>query len=157
MVVFRIARKKYIKDLTGLGAKLYGGRWNLPGTAIIYTSESRALAMVEFLVHLSWPHLPPDIHIATLKTPDDLIPDVIPPYQLPKNWREYPPPNKLASLGTQWARSNRSLLLRLPSAVVDQEFNVLINPSHPDVRRIKTIKVEELKFDRRLVLGTSRN
>jgi RES domain-containing protein len=107
--------------------------------------------MVEFLVHFSWAHLPSDIHIAGLQLPDQPEPEILPPDRLPKNWRNHPAPDKLARLGTEWARSNRGLLLRVPSAVVDQEYNILINPSHPDVSPIKILKAEEMKFDRRLI------
>jgi RES domain-containing protein len=157
MLVFRIAGKKYIRDLTGLGAKQYGGRWNLPGTAILYTSETRALAMIEFLVHLAWPNLPKDSYIATLTIPEAQVPEILSPNQLPKNWRGYPAPENLAHLGVDWARSNRSLTLRVPSAVVDQEYNLLINPAHPDLGLIKILKVEELKFDRRLGMQDNEN
>jgi len=82
--------------------------------------------MLEFLVHLSWPHFPPDIHIATLKIPDDLLPERLSANQLLKNWRHHPSPDKLANLGVDWARSTRNLLLRVSSAVVDQIENFLL-------------------------------
>lgn len=151
MLVFRIARKRYIHDLTGQGAKLYGGRWNPKGIAVIYASETRALALVEYLVHVSWPQLPIDLQISTLQIPEGLNPEVISSKQLPKNWRVYPPPEKLAPLGAQWVRANRCLLLQVPSAVLDREHNTLINPAHPDMSRVKIGEVQDLKVDRRLV------
>ena len=151
MLVFRIARKRYIRDLTGQGAKRYGGRWNPKGLAVIYTSETRALAMVEYLVHVSWPQIPTDLQISTLQIPEDLNPEVISSKQLPKNWKAYPPPEKLAHLGAQWIRANKGLLLQVPSAVVDRESNILINPAHPDMARVKIGEVQDLRIDRRLV------
>lgn len=151
MLVFRIARKRYIRDLTGQGAKVYGGRWNQRGTPIIYASETRALALVEYLVHLSWLQIPADLKISTLQLPDGLSPETLSPKYLPKGWQSYPPPQKLAHLGVEWVRSERSLLLRVPSAVVDREYNILINPLHPDMGLVKISNVEDLRIDRRLV------
>lgn len=151
MLVFRIAGEKHVRDLSGLGARRFGGRWNLPGTAVVYASESRSLAMLEFLVHVSFPNLPQDIRIAALKIPEEVDPEILPTDLLPKNWRNYPAPEKLAKLGTDWARSNRSLVLRVPSAVIDQEYNLLINPAHPDMGRVIISRIADLRFDSRLV------
>jgi RES domain-containing protein len=157
MLVFRIARKRYIRDLTGQGAKLYGGRWNPKGLAVIYTSETRALAVVEYLVHVSWPQIPTDLQISTLQIPDGLNQEVISSKQLPKNWKAFPPPEKLAHLGAQWVQSNKCLLLQVPSAVVDREHNTLLNPAHPDMSRVKIGEVQDLRIDRRLVDKKSYN
>jgi len=151
MRLYRIARTRHIRDLSGTGARLSGGRWNRRGTALLYTSESRSLATVEILVHLSMPQVPADLSIASLEIPDDIRPDEIRPSSLPKNWREHPAPAALADLGTKWARANRHLLLRAPSAVVEGEFNVLINPAHADMPRVKIIRVERYRMNARLV------
>jgi RES domain-containing protein len=150
MRVYRIAKKDYVTDLTGLGAKLYGGRWNHRGTALIYTSETRSLATLEFLVHVSLPCVPTGLSIATIEIPDDLVPEEMTPESLPRNWREHPSSSKLADIGTQWAKSNRGLLLRVPSAVVEEEFNVLMNPSHPDIVRVVFLEVKPCELDERL-------
>jgi RES domain-containing protein len=148
--VYRIARKDYAKDLTGLGAKLYGGRWNPRGTPLIYTSETRSLATLEFLVHASFPDVPRGLSIATIEIPDDLVPEEIKPSSLPRNWREHPAPSRLADIGTKWAKSNSGLLLRVPSAVVEQESNILINPLHPAIVRVILLQVEPYELDERL-------
>jgi len=147
--VYRIAKTSYIKDLTGAGARLYGGRWNHKGTPLIYTSQTRSLATVEFLVHLSLPHAPADISMATIEIPDDVRPEVIALHSLPSNWRKKPAPSELADLGTTWAQAKRSLLLRVPSAVVEHEFNILINPAHPDMPRVAVVNVEKLTINDR--------
>ncbi len=151
MRVYRIAKTPYIKDLTGAGARLYGGRWNHKGIPLIYTSQTRSLATVEFLVHLSLPHAPADISMATIEIPDDVRPEVMALRSLPKNWRAKPALPMLADLGSAWAQAKRSLLLRVPSAVVEHESNILINPAHPDMPRVAVVNVEELAINDRLL------
>ena len=151
MRVYRIANTKYIRDLSGTGARMYGGRWNKKGVGILYTSENRALATVEYLVHVPSLSVPTELSIATIHIPDDISPKEIPISYLPANWRDYPAPEELAFLGTQWALSTETLLLRVPSAVVLGEFNMLINPSHPDMKHVTIFCVEAYRFDERLL------
>jgi RES domain-containing protein len=151
MDLYRIATTRNIRDLRGGGARIYGGRWNHKGTGIIYTSESRALATVEYLVHVPLSLIPANISIATIHIPDRVKPKSISVRKLPRNWRRYPSPSKLADIGSEWVRSNESLLLRIPSAVVDGEFNILINPQHPDMKDIAISRIEKYKFDDRLL------
>ena len=151
MFLYRISKRAHIKDLSGSGARLYGGRWNHRGVPLVYTSESRSLATVEFLVHVSLPNAPGDLSMATLEVPDNIAPKELVPSSLPKNWRDSPAPIELADLGTQWARSNTSLLLRVPSAVVEDEHNMLINPVHEDLSRVKLVKFLPCKLDKRLI------
>jgi len=151
MFLYRISKSAHIRDLTGAGAKLYGGRWNHRGMPLIYTSESRSLATVEYLVHLSLPEAPSDLSMATLEVPDDIVPEELNPSALPKNWRDSPAPVELADLGTKWARSRTSLLLRVPSAVIEHEYNILINPANDAMSRVKLVKVELYKLDERLM------
>lgn len=134
-----------------MGARLYGGRWNHPGTALIYTSETRSLATVEFLVHVSSSHVPIDLSMATIEIPGDIVAEEVAVSSLPRNWRDTPAPLELAELGTYWARAHRSFLLRVPSAVVEHEYNVLINPLHADMSRIVLVEVESYTLDERLV------
>jgi RES domain-containing protein len=150
MLVYRIAKTAYVADLTGSDARLYGGRWNHRGTPIVCASETRALATVEFLVHVSMPSAPADLSMATLEIPGEIVPEDVLLSSLPENWRDHPPPRELADLGTEWARSMRGLLLRVPSAVVGHESNILINPMHPDARRVVVIEQEPCKLDERL-------
>ncbi|HWP91452.1 MAG TPA: RES family NAD+ phosphorylase [Thermodesulfobacteriota bacterium] len=151
MQLFRIAKTKYIKDLTGAGSRTYGGRWNRKGVGLIYASESRSLAALEFLVHVPASIAPRDLSIVTLDIPPQVKPKKLDLAILPPNWRQNPPPEELATIGTEWAQSNESLLLRVPSAIIENEFNVLINPSHPDLKLIKLSKPEPFVFDERLI------
>lgn len=151
MLLYRIGRKTHIRDLSGAGARDYEGRWNHKGIPVVYTSETRALATVEYLVHVDFMDLPNDLGIAAIEVPDDITPSQILIPDLPANWRSYSAPSNLADIGTQWALTGKTLLLRVPSAVVDHEFNVLINPAHPDIRRVTIIDIEDYIFDERLL------
>jgi RES domain-containing protein len=131
--VYRIAKTPYIDDLTGLGARLYGGRWNRKGIGIVYAAGSRALATVEYLVHVPLALVPEGLSIATLYIPDEVSCKTVALADLPVNWRDYPAPLALADLGTQWVVSRETLSLRVPSAVVAHEWNLLVNPLHPDM------------------------
>ena len=130
---------------------MYGGRWNRKNIPIVYTSENRSLATLEFLVHVPLSLLPNNLSIACLEIPDDIFVEQISIAVLPKNWRDYPAPPELADLGSEWAIAMRSLLLRVPSVVVLDEFNILINPIHPDMDRVVITSAESFIFDRRLL------
>jgi RES domain-containing protein len=149
MDVYRISSALYIKDLTGLGPKTYGGRWNFKGIPAIYTSETRALAALEFLVHVKT-RTANNLKIATISVPDSIVPLEFRIETFPKGWRDHPPPVKLAEIGTDWIKSLKSLLLRVPSAVIPNEFNLIINPMHKDMNYVKIIYVENFTYDKRL-------
>ncbi|MFZ3066109.1 MAG: RES family NAD+ phosphorylase [Nitrospirota bacterium] len=152
MNVYRIAKDRNIYDLSGAGARIYGGRWNLKDTPVIYTSESRALACIEYFVHVDAIIDMINLKIAAIEIPDDIAPKEVLLSELPKNWRSYnPPPLELAELGTRWARKGETLLLRIPSAIVEHEYNMIINPSHLDIKRIAVKQVEDFIYDDRLI------
>jgi RES domain-containing protein len=151
MLVYRIASTRYIDDLSGTGARLHGGRWNRKGTAVIYTATNRALATVEYLVHLPLSLLPNDLSIVTLEIPDRIHIKAVELGALPPNWRDYPAPPTLGALGTEWAMAFETLLLRVPSAVVEHEWNMLINPGHPEMTQVQIAAVEPYSFDARLL------
>jgi RES domain-containing protein len=150
MVVYRISKKRFITDLSGLGAKLYGGRWNPKGVSLMYTSESRALAILEYYVHADRAFLPTDVAIASIHIPDDTSRKEILIGDLPLDWREYPASAQLAGIGEEWSKSGESLLLFIPSVVVPKERNVLINPGHSHIKEVAIIDVEDYSFDERL-------
>jgi len=130
---------------------MYGGRWNRKDIPIVYTSENRSLATLEFLVHVPLSLLPNNLSISCLEIPDDIMIEQISTATLPKNWRDYPAPPELADLGSEWAMARRTLLLRVPAVVVLDEFNILINPNHPDVERVVITSAESFIFDGRLL------
>lgn len=150
MIVFRLANKKYSKDLSGKGAELTGGRWNLKGTRILYTSNSRALCMAEIAVHTPIGIMPVNYYLVTIEIPD--YPDIpsIESKTLPKNWRRFPHSKETQKLGDQFLNDNNSLYIKVPSAVVQGDYNILINPSHPEFHKVQIIKTEKFDFDERL-------
>lgn len=150
MHVFRIAKTTYARDLTGTGARLKGGRWNTKGVGVIYTSETRSLAILEFLVHVPFAFLPAGLSLTQISVPNNVTINKISKTKLPKNWRDSPPPVELADLGADWALSQETPLLRVPSVIVEHEYNFILNPLHPDIRKIKISKIEPFVFDDRL-------
>lgn len=151
MKVFRLAKSEYVHDLSGAGARIAGGRWNEKGTAVLYASQSRALATVEFLVHVPIAVKPKDVSVATLEIPESVPQATVSVADLPSDWRSYPAPPELARMGTEWVAANLELLLFVPSAVVAGEQNVLINPAHPDMKLVKVVDVDNYEFDQRLL------
>jgi len=151
MQVYRIARANRRYDLSGYGAFLVGGRWNLPGLALLYTAESRALAMLEVLVHLPAADLPADMYLLTLDVPAGLSQEVLGPADLPADWQRLSQPLPTAVLGHAWLQSARTLALRVPSVIVPQEYNLLLNPAHPEFAQVRlAAEPEPFSFDERL-------
>lgn len=152
MKLFRIAKRRYCEDLSGHGAYLYGGRWNSKGTRIVYTSENISLCTLEALVHLNKNQLENTFALVTLELPDDLGSFVsIPSDQLPQGWNS--PNDHLAftrHYGDNFCASNKHLGLRVPSSIVEDQYNLLLNPLHPDMRSVRISSVKSYKFDSRL-------
>jgi RES domain-containing protein len=151
ILAWRIIKQKHAKTaFTGEGARLYGGRWNSPSRPMVYTSESRALALAEILVHLE--SSGPISRYVTIRVEiDETFVANIPSGDLPKNWRADPAPKRLQIIGDGWLVSQVSAVLRVPSAVVVGESNYLLNPSHPDFPRLKIKGSEKFLVDRRLI------
>lgn len=151
MRVWRICNAKWAETaFDGQGAKTYGGRWNPIGVAVVYTSSSLALAAFELLVHLGV-KTTPKLHVAiAADIPKGMTIDSVEQNQLPSNWRDDPPPLVLATIGEQWIRNAQSAVLRVPSAVIDEEWNYLLNPEHPDFTQIAIGKAKPFGFDARL-------
>ncbi|MDX1642686.1 MAG: RES family NAD+ phosphorylase [Balneolaceae bacterium] len=149
MNLFRISKKQYIRDLSGEGARKFGGRWNSKGYAVLYTSETESLAALETLVHASVATMPNDLILLVLSVPDNIKPDKIDVDQLHSGWRNYPAPNQLAAMGNTWIDSDSSLLLKVPSVLVQSEMNILINPNHSDADKLSIEDVRPFTFDTR--------
>jgi RES domain-containing protein len=150
--LYRISTTEHINDLSGTGARIYGGRWNNAGYPIIYSSGSRSLATLEFLVHVPMALAPDNLSIAEIKISKNVRRESIIIKELPSNWRSYPAPEQLAEIGTKLIKSKSSLLLDIPSAIVDKEINSLINPLHPDMKHVEISKIEKFYFDSRLFM-----
>jgi RES domain-containing protein len=146
---WRLTKTKYLPAAwDGEGAKKVGGRWNSAGGAVVYTSGSLSLALVEVLVHLpagilpAWSAVPIEF--------DDSLVTVVAPRQLPKNWRDSPPPPATQAIGDEWVARGTSAALRVPSVVVPGEWNFVLNPAHRDFGRIRIGAPMSFPFDPRL-------
>jgi RES domain-containing protein len=149
--IWRITSARFgLRAYDGEGARLYGGRWNPPGTAIAYGSWTLSLAAMEYFVHLEPDLAPPDLVAVAADLPPHLPLETLKVEALPENWRSYPAPEPLQGLGTDWVRSARTAILQVPSAVIPHEMNVLINPAHPDFSKLQIRKPEPFSFDPRM-------
>jgi len=140
-------------DLTGKGAEITGGRWNQKGTAVLYTATSRALACLETFVHLNSGGLPLNRYLVAIKIEDDpwKAARVETVATLPVGWDAEPASLTSIDLGTAWAKASTSLLLSIPSVIVPEESNILINTRHPDISKITATKVRKWLYDPRMV------
>jgi len=150
MEVFRLSRAKYADQLSGFGASLKGARWNSRGTEIIYTALNRSLAMAEVAVHFSLYMLPRDFRMLTIHVPDDLAILHLPSSDLPVNWNSFPYSSLTQKFGDEFINQNKFTLLKVPSAVTKGDFNLLINPFHPQFDRIFIVENEPFPFDNRI-------
>ena len=150
MKVYRLSRSAYAADLSGKGASLKGGRWNSAGVDMIYTADSRALAMAEVMVHFSAAMVPRDYRMVELNIPDDLPVQHTMVKDLPEDWHVFPYRTSTQAIGDEFVRANQYSLLRVPSAVVPGDFNFLLNPHHPDFKKISILKTEKFPFDARM-------
>jgi RES domain-containing protein len=134
----------------GIGSKKAGGRWNSPGRSVVYLSEQRATAALEMLVHVKRVQLLRDAYVIfEVDIPDDLI-LMVDLKALPEGWDAQPETHASTDVGDAWFDAGESVALRVPSVVVRGEFNLLLNPEHPDVARITIGKPEPFLFDPRL-------
>lgn len=150
MRVFRLSREKYARKLNGQGAARSNNCLNSKGTAIVYTAESRALAMAEVLVHLSLGRLSNTFKMVEIEIPDSVSVREISEKQLGKNWSAKPPMPASQKIGDEFIQLGKACVLRVPSAVVPGDFNLLINPIHPEMKKIKIVDVNDFPFDSRL-------
>jgi RES domain-containing protein len=139
MDLWRLCRRPFA-DLTGTGARRWGGRWNSPGRPVVYLAEHPALAAMEVRVHLDLPFelLPEDFVLMRVSIPNTLVATL-----------EVPPMETVA-LGDAWLKEERSAGLRVPSILVPHGWNVLLNPNHPNAGRARVATIERFDFDPRL-------
>lgn len=154
MLLYRIAKSKYIRDLSGEGAKRGGGRWNYKGVPLIYTADSTALATLETLIHSPLHLIPKNRAIAILELPDSLKVTKIESNDLPDEWWSYPAPIALAEIGNCWSQQKSTVALSVPSSVTPfaEGRNYLLNPLHPDFNQISIVSIKKYIYDSRLFL-----
>ena len=151
MLVWRVTRKAHAEQpLSGEGARSYGGRWNHVGIAVVYTSQTLSLAVLEYLVNLPISDLPDDLVSVQIQISDDIARTEISIEDLPNNWRTFPGIEKLKDIGTDWVREAKTAVLSVPSVVIPTELNYLISPAHEATRRVEIVSVEPFALDVRL-------
>jgi RES domain-containing protein len=147
---WRIVKAAYKnKAFTGEGARMYGGRWNSKGVPVIYTAGSLALASIEMVVNLPSPKLLEGFVRIPVRFNSNLVED-LPLSKLPKSWKSRPISPSTRDLGDKWIKEKRSVVLKVPSVVVPEEFNYLLNPMHPDFNKVEVGKPVVYHFDPRL-------
>ncbi len=152
MHLYRLLRREFASPdpFSGEGSFLYGGRWSSPGTRLSYASSYRSLAVLEYRAHIDAAFASQDLVIASLFVPDDVTVAPTPP--LPANWRQTPASENLRAIGDRFVASFEAAIMLVPSVILPEESNALINPNHPDIKRI--VRLPELvafRFDSRLL------
>ena len=151
MELYRITQEKYADDFSGNGARLYGGRWNSEGLYAVYTSASRALALLETLAHVPAKMLQEKNYLlATFSLPDTIKPEAIDKDKLTTGWDDPDTRPGTKKMGDKFLRGKSSLILMVPSVLMPEENNYLLNPLHPDLKKIKLINKRRIYFDARI-------
>lgn len=150
MKVYRVEREKYLKTiLSGTGASMSKGyRWNSINTKVVYAAESRALATLEVSVHLDLAEdLPNDRFYLEIEIPNDMVILEVKIEDLPDDWNAKPPTVTTQTIGDDFVFEEDAAVLKVPSSIVPQEYNYLINPNHPDSKKIKVTTKTSMTFD----------
>jgi RES domain-containing protein len=147
MLIYRIAIAKYADKLAASGR---AARWNPNDVEMIYTASSRSLACLENVVHRNQVGLNLAFRVMTIEVPDQLFISSIKLKDLPPDWQEYNQMAYTQSMGEKWIRERQSALLAVPSSIIEEEVNYLINPKHDDFKLIKLVKTAPFVFDQRI-------
>lgn len=151
MTAWRIVKARHAANaFDGEGARVEGGRWNSPGTPVVYTSRSAALAALELLVHLGRGSMLA-AYVLIPCTVDDALVSRLDRRRLPKNWRSYPAPPELQLIGDEWVKGGVSAVLEVPSAVIETDSHFLLNPHHTDFQAIRIMDPQPFAFDLRVL------
>jgi RES domain-containing protein len=150
VTAWRIVKSRYASTaFDGEGARTNGGRWNSVGVRVAYGSGSVALATLEVLVGLQKAGVLSSYSLTSAQFDEDSV-EILSPESLPDNWRRYPAPPEIKTLGDRWVIEQRSLALRVPSAIIPTEANYLLNPAHPDFASVAIAAPVPFAFDDRL-------
>lgn len=149
MKVYRLGRTRHSNDLSGEGARLFGGRWNHVMIPCLYTSSTKALAVLEYTVNINIDDIPRALSLVTLEIPDDAI-KATTMADLPGDWSAKPAPYSTKEWGSSWLKSAADLAIAVPSVVIPSEWNYLINPIHPGMADCRILEVEDFVYDTRI-------
>ncbi len=151
ITAWRIVKARHAANaFDGEGARLEGGRWNSPGTPVVYTSGSAALAALELLVHLGRGSIL-RAYVLIACTFEEALVSRLDQQRLQSNWRSYPAPTELQLIGDAWVKAGASAVLEVPSAVIATDSNYLLNPRHVDFRTIRVSNPQRFEYDPRVL------
>ena len=148
MIVYRICNALYSDDLSGIGAKLFGGRWNSKGVNMLYVSEYISLAVVEMLVHNQFKDFTVELNLLHITFPDTIEIKEVKHSKLKDNWMDDFGYTRF--MGDQFIQAGTHSILKIPSAVITEENNYIINPLHADFKKIKITDSITFRTDKRL-------
>lgn len=149
MLVYRIVLNQYADSLKASGR---AARWNANEIEMIYTSSSRSLACLENVVHRGQLGLNQVFSVMTIQLDDNIPKEKIQLKDLPQDWKEFYQMPLTQTIGGNWISKNKTAILEIPSSIVEEEVNYLINPKHPDFNFVKLIKTDPFVFDKRIKL-----
>jgi RES domain-containing protein len=151
LTAWRIVKKRHAANpFDGEGARLFGGRWNSPGVAVVYAASTRSLATLEMAVHFDRATLLASFVLIPCEFGDRLV-TAVDRGVLPSQWRLAPPSPALAAIGDAWVKRAQSAVLAVPSAIIEEETNFLLSPAHPDFSQITIGQPQDFEFDQRLI------
>jgi RES domain-containing protein len=150
--VFRLCRAAF-KALDGEGARLWGGRWNSPGSPVVYTSGSLALAAMEYLIHVDPSDVPGDLTALTIEFPDTLSMGTVANSALPTGWELPTDLVACQAIGDDWVKAGAVAVLKVPAAAVPEEYNYLLNPRHSSANNVAIVAERPFVYDPRLLSG----
>jgi RES domain-containing protein len=147
MLVYRITLSKFADKLVASGR---AARWNPNETEVIYTASSRSLACLENVVHRSQLGLNQLFSVLTIEVPDSVKKEIVKHNNLPADWREFAQMPLTQNIGENWLNKRQTAILQVPSSIIEEEANYLINPQHPDFKKIKLLNTDKFVFDMRI-------
>ena len=148
MITHRICNTLFSNDISGTGAKLNGGRWNSRGVGMLYVTEFISLAVLEMLVHVQFKDFATELCLLDISIPEAAEIKELKLNKLKQDWmKDY---GYTRFIGDEFIRTEKTLLMKVPSAVITEEHNFLINPMHPDFKKIKIAGARNFETDKRL-------
>ena len=148
MIVYRIGKTKHANDLSGEGAKLNGGRWNHKSMPCVYTSESRALSLLEYTVNVNIEEIPRALSVTSIEIPDSEI-LIVKVAILPGDWKSVPATSSTKDFGTKLLSTSAKAVIKIPSSILEEEFNYILNPLHKN-NDFKILEIKDLVYDVRI-------
>lgn len=150
MILYRLCKKEFAGDLSGRGAEINGNRWNSKGCPAVYACANISLCVAEIAVHEEAAEAPQDYVLVALEIGNPGEPALVNEEQLPADWKEQEKPDVTQKIGDHFIKECKQLVLQVPSAVVQGEYNFLLNPQHPQFCTVRIKSKEPFHFDERL-------